>query len=114
MADRVILASFDNAETAAHAERELATVGGVAPAAISRHAQKGAPAHHPSEQSAGGLWDWLLGEESPVRDASIYRRSAEGGGALLAVTVAEADAGRVASLLRRMGPSSVEEHPARV
>ena len=73
MPDEVVVARFDSEAAAMQAANALEG-SGVPAAAIRR--QTGATAHEPSEQSAGDIWDWLLGEESPVRDKSIWRGGA--------------------------------------
>ena len=73
MPDKIAVAKFDSAAAAMRAASALEEAG-VPAAAIQR--QSGAPAHNPFEQSAGDIWDWLLGEESSVRDKSIWRGGA--------------------------------------
>jgi hypothetical protein len=108
MPDKVVVARFDSEAAAMQAVSALEK-SGVPAAAIRR--QTGAPAHEPSEQSAGDIWDWLLGEESPVRDKSIWR----GGASVtaLAVTVPETKAESAEALMRERGALQVEKYPAR-
>lgn len=113
MPEQTIVAVYATAAAADAAAEEL-RASGVAAQAIERHAGvKGAEAYAPEQQSRGSVWDWLLGEESPVRDKSIYSRSAEAGGAMLAVSVAEGEVEPVLATLRRGAPASLETHPAR-
>jgi hypothetical protein len=108
MPDKVVVARFDS--EAATMQAASALVGsGVPPGAIQR--QAGAPAHEPSEQSAGDIWDWLLGEESPVRDKSIWRGGARA--TALAVTVPETKAESAEALMRECGAIQVEKYPVR-
>jgi hypothetical protein len=105
MPDKVVVARFDS--EAATMQAASALVGsGVPPGAIQR--QVGAPAHEPSEQSAGDIWDWLLGEESPVRDKSIWRGG--GGATALAVTVPETKVKSAEALMRAGGARQVESY----
>ncbi|MBN9560181.1 MAG: hypothetical protein J0H14_05555 [Alphaproteobacteria bacterium] len=108
MLEKVVVARFDSEAAAIEAAGALER-SGVPAAAIRR--QTGEPAHHPSEQSAGDIWDWLLGEESPVRDKSIWRGHA--GGTALAVTVPEAKAEATEALMRERGARDIETHRAR-
>jgi len=108
MPDKVVVPRFDS--EAATMQAASALVGsGVPPGAIQR--QVGAPAHEPSEQSAGDIWDWLLGEESPVRDKSIWHGTAAA--TALAVTVPEIKADSTKALMRERGARDVESYPAR-
>ena len=108
MPDKVVVAKFDSEAAALQAAGAL-EASGVAATAIRQ--QTGAPAHEPSEQSAGDIWDWLLGEESPVRDKSIWR----GGGSAtaLAVTVPETKVESAEALMRASGARQVERYLAR-
>jgi hypothetical protein len=108
MPDKVVVARFDSEAAAMQAVSALEK-SGVPAAAIRR--QTGAPAHEPSEQSAGDIWDWLLGEESPVRDKSIWRGGARA--TALAVTVPETKTESAEALMRERGASQVEKYPVR-
>jgi hypothetical protein len=114
MPNTFIVASFDTDAAADEAIRRLEAEG-VPSNTISRHAQgqrledRGASAHEPSEQSAGSVWDWILGEESPVRDNSIYQRSVESGGTVIAVPVGAEHVGFVTEILRVCGPAHLEQ-----
>lgn len=108
MPDKVVIARFDSEADAMQAARTL-EASGISAAAIRR--QTGAPAPDPSDQNAGSIWDWLLGEESPVPDKSLWR----GGTAAsaLAVTVPETKSEATQALMRERGAHQVEEYPAR-
>lgn len=58
MTDKVLVAKFS--EAAARQAAGALEASGVSATAIRQ--QTGALAHEPSEQSAGDIWDWLLGE----------------------------------------------------
>jgi len=108
MPDKVVVARFGSEAAAIEAAGALERAG-VPAAAIRR--QIGEPAHHPSEQNAGNIWDWLLGEESPVRDKSIWHGTAAA--TALAVTVPEIKAEPAAALMRERGARDLETYPAR-
>ena len=108
MTDKVLVAKFDS-EAAARQAAGALEASGVSATAIRQ--QTGALAHEPSEQSAGDIWDWLLGEESPVRDKSIWRGG--GGATALAVTVPETKVESAEALMRASGARQVESYLAR-
>lgn len=109
MPNTFIVALFNTDAGADEAVRRLEAEG-VPSNTISRHAKsQGAPAHGPGEQSAGSVWDWILGEESPVRDNSIYQRSVEGGSKVIAVPVGADHAAFVTDILRACEPAHLEE-----
>jgi hypothetical protein len=105
MPDKIVVAKFDSEAAALHAAGAL-EASGIAATAIRQ--QTGAPAHEASEQSAGDIWDWLLGEESPVRDKSIWRGG--GGATALAVTVPETKVKSAEALMRAGGARQVESY----
>jgi hypothetical protein len=109
MPQTFIIAWFDTEDSADGAVRRLETEG-IPSNTVRRYGKvKGAPGHEPGEQSAGGFWDWVLGEESPVRDSSIYRRSMEAGSTVVAVPVTGEAVARVTDILRRCNPTGLEE-----
>ncbi|MBV8522023.1 MAG: hypothetical protein JOY71_07840 [Acetobacteraceae bacterium] len=109
MAETLIVAAF-NTEAGAEAAIRQLEAGGISSGTIRRYAKTtGAPAHTPSEQSAGGFWDWVLGEESPQRDPSLYERAAAQGSALIAVPVTGEHGSRVTEILRRCNPTFLQE-----
>ncbi len=107
---RTLVAVFGSEEAATAASRALEE-GGIAAARIRRFpGAKGATAFAPGEQNSGSLMDWLLGEEAPVRDKSIYSRG--GGSHVLAITTGPGEHLKVAEVLRACGPATIEELPA--
>ena len=108
-----LIASFDSEERAQAVMRDLEQ-SGIRIDGMRQHlGAKGAAAIAPQDQSSGSLMDWLLGEESPVRDKSIYEQSK--GNVILGVSASSSlDASKIEEILHAHGPSSVEQVPGRI
>jgi hypothetical protein len=106
-AAETVVAVYSSEASAQAACRDLQENGVSANQIQSYSGVKGAAAFEPQDQDSGSLMDWLLGEESPVRDKSIYRSA--GGSHMVAVATGSTDLSRIISILQAHAPSNIEE-----
>lgn len=113
MSSETIVAVFDASEHANAAARELETAG-VPTTAVKRYT-KATMARQQEDVAIGkhrSLWSWLLGEETPNQDYTIYDRAIERGEEVLTVVTDQRDAARVVSILERHSPIDLDEKGA--
>ena len=107
---RAVVAVFKT-DAEASAAVEALRQAGVAPSDIRRSSGgTGMPAFEPQDQNSGSLMDWILGEESPVRDKSIYSGSAQD--FILVVAAKPAHRESLQAILQAHAPVKIEALPA--